>query len=92
MRLEDQERSSNVEDRCGIPVGRGVAGGGIGIVVIALVAMFFGVDPSLLLNSGSCPLLARSGHSRGCVQPIPSEWDQASGSVFRIKVRRSRGL
>ena len=52
MRLEDQERSSNVEDRRGMSVGRGVAGGGIGIVVIALVAMLFGVDPSVILNSG----------------------------------------
>jgi hypothetical protein len=32
-------------------VGRGIAGGGIGIVVIALIAMFMGVDPSLVLNS-----------------------------------------
>jgi uncharacterized protein len=52
VRLEDQQRSSNVEDRRGMSVGRGVAGGGIGVVVIALVAMFFGVDPSLILDSG----------------------------------------
>ena len=52
MRLEDQQRSSNVEDRRGMSVGRGVAGGGIGIVVVALIAMFFGVDPSVVLNSG----------------------------------------
>ena len=51
MRLEDQERSSNIEDRRGMRVGRGVAGGGIGVVVIALIAMFLGVDPSLVLDS-----------------------------------------
>ncbi len=52
MRLEDQQRSSNVEDRRGLSVGRGAAGGGIGLVVIALVAMFFGVDPGVVLDSG----------------------------------------
>jgi hypothetical protein len=51
MRLEDQQRSTNVEDRRGMTVGRGIAGGGIGIVVIALIAMFMGVDPSLVLNN-----------------------------------------
>jgi hypothetical protein len=52
VRLEDQQRSSNVEDRRGLSVGRGAAGGGIGLVVIALVAMFFGVDPGVVLDSG----------------------------------------
>ena len=33
-------------------VGRGLAGGGIGIVVIALIAMFLGIDPSLILQGG----------------------------------------
>ena len=39
MRLEDQQRSSNVEDRRGLSVGRGAAGGGIGLVVVALVRL-----------------------------------------------------
>jgi uncharacterized protein len=55
MRIEDQRRSEQIEDRRGISVGRGVAGGGIGIVVIALLAMFFGVDPSVLLQGGPSP-------------------------------------
>jgi predicted metalloprotease len=52
MRLEDQQRSSNIEDRRGMRVGRGAAGGGIGVIVIALVAMFLGVDPGAILQSG----------------------------------------
>jgi uncharacterized protein len=52
VRIEDQQRSSNIEDRRGMPVRRGVVGGGIGVVVIALVALFMGFDPSLILNSG----------------------------------------
>jgi predicted metalloprotease len=33
-------------------VRRGVAGGGIGIVAIALIAMFLGIDPSVILDNG----------------------------------------
>jgi len=43
-------KSDNVEDQRSSGMGRGVAGGGIGIIVIAVVAMLFGVDPGVLLN------------------------------------------
>ena len=51
MRWQDYGQSSNVEDRRGIG-GRGLAlgGGGLGILVIALVAMLCGVDPQQLLE------------------------------------------
>ena len=47
--------SGNIEDRRGgggIP-GGGVAVGGVGAVIIALIAMFFGIDPSTILGGGS---------------------------------------
>lgn len=53
MRWRSSRRSTNVEDRRGGGVGRvgrAAGGGGIGIVLIALVAMFFGVDPGLILG------------------------------------------
>ena len=51
MRWERGRRSDNIEDRRGMRVsGRGLAGGGIGAIVLALVAMYFGVDPSVVLN------------------------------------------
>ncbi len=51
MRWERGRRSENVEDRRGMRVtGRGLAGGGIGAIILALVAMYFGVDPSVVLN------------------------------------------
>jgi hypothetical protein len=52
MRWEDERRSDNVEDRRGMSVGRGIglAGGGIGTVVIIVVALLFGVDPRQLLQ------------------------------------------
>src|SRR5882672_4741565 len=52
MRWEDGRRSENVEDRRGISVG-GIAGGGVGVVVIALIAMFLGVDPRVILEEAS---------------------------------------
>jgi len=51
MRWEDEERSGNVEDRRGMPVSRGIVGGGIGTVILVLVALYFGIDPSVILQS-----------------------------------------
>jgi len=51
MRWEDKERSENVEDRRGMRVSRGVMGGGIGTVILVLAALYFGVDPSVILQS-----------------------------------------
>lgn len=45
-------RSSNIEDRRGMGMGK-IAGGGIGTIVIALIAMYFGVDPSIILNQAN---------------------------------------
>ncbi len=52
MKWRGRRRSSNVEDRRGMRVGK--AGGiGIGTILLALVAMYFGVDPRLVLDVGS---------------------------------------
>lgn len=73
MRWQDYGQSSNVEDRRGIG-GRGLAigGGGIGILIIALVAMLCGVDPQQLLEG------LPSGTETQTQQPGP-----ASNSVNR---------
>ena len=83
MRIDDQERSSNIEDRRGMSVGRGVAGGGIGIVVIALIAMFLGVDPGVILQSG-----LTEGPGPGSQQPVesraPSREDKQADFVAAV--------
>jgi len=83
MRIDDQERSSNIEDRRGMSVGRGVAGGGIGIVVIALIAMFLGVDPGVILQSG-----ITEGPGPGSQQPVesraPSREDKQADFVAAV--------
>ena len=51
MRWEGDRQSENVEDRRGMSVGgKGLALGGIGTIVIALIALYFGVDPSVVLD------------------------------------------
>ncbi len=52
MRWRDGRRSQNVDDRRGKRVTRGVAGGGIGMLLLALAAMYFGIDPSVILQQG----------------------------------------
>jgi predicted metalloprotease len=49
MRIEGQ--SSNVEDRRGMSRGgRGIVGGGIGMIILVVVGMFFGIDPRVILG------------------------------------------
>jgi predicted metalloprotease len=50
MRLDEEQESQNIEDRRGRRVSRGIAGGGIGTLVIILLALFFGIDPRMLLQ------------------------------------------
>jgi len=50
MRWTSGRRSSNVEDRRGARVSRKVAGGGICTIILVLVALYFGMDPSELLQ------------------------------------------
>ncbi|HEY3067071.1 MAG TPA: neutral zinc metallopeptidase [Methylomirabilota bacterium] len=51
MRWGEGRRSDNVEDRRGMGVPM-VAGGGIGTIILVLVALYFGVDPSVILQNG----------------------------------------
>ncbi|HKB97074.1 MAG TPA: neutral zinc metallopeptidase [Rhizomicrobium sp.] len=66
MRLDDLRPSENVDDRRGEDSGGGggyggfgprmvFGGGGLGLVVVLVLSLFFGVDPSLLLNGGPAP-------------------------------------
>src|SRR5262245_1031188 len=50
MDLDREQESQNIEDRRGRRVSRGVAGGGIGTLIIILLALFFGVVPRMLLQ------------------------------------------
>ena len=56
MKWEEGRRSQNIDDQRGrsgggLPVGK-MAGGGIGVLIIAVIALMMGADPSALLNMG----------------------------------------
>jgi predicted metalloprotease len=55
MRWDNERQSENVEDRRGFRVSRGMVGGGLGTIVLALVAIYFGLDPSVLINQTQTP-------------------------------------
>ncbi len=53
MKWQTGRRSENVEDRRGMrSAGVGIRTGGLGMVVMVLVALYFGVDPAVLLQTG----------------------------------------
>lgn len=51
--MEKWAKKRNIEDRRGIRLSRGVKGGGIGMLLLVIVAMYFGVDPSIVLQQGT---------------------------------------
>jgi predicted metalloprotease len=75
MRLDDLRPSENVEDRRGEDYGGGFGGGfgprmvfgggGLGLVVVLVLSLFFGVDPSQLLNGGPVPQTRQEAGPRG---------------------------
>jgi len=70
MRWESGRRSDNTEDRRGMRVnGRGLAGGGIGAIILALVAMYFGVDPSVILNQAGSLAPTQETHQPASSNP-----------------------
>ena len=52
MRWEQGRRSDNVEDQRNVGFSRKAAGGGIGTIIVVLVAMYFGIDPGVLTQTG----------------------------------------
>lgn len=77
MLWDNGRRSENVEDRRGISVG-GIAGGGVGVVIIALIGMFFGIDPRVILQEAG-QTQAPSGQQQ--VVPIDPAQDKLKDFV-----------
>ena len=51
MRWKSGRRSSNIEDRRGIRISKKTAaGGGLTTIVLVLVAMYFGIDPGVVMQ------------------------------------------
>lgn len=91
-------RSENVEDRRGVGVPL-IAGGGIGSILLLLLALFFGIDPSVLLQNngqGSPPgneiPAASPPHDelRGFVSVVLADTEDTWREVFRKLNREYR--
>jgi predicted metalloprotease len=69
MRIEGPG-SSNVEDRRGMSRGgKGIVGGGIGMVILVVVGMLFGIDPRVILGlAGTVETVQNMGASKQQVQ------------------------
>ncbi|MDR3395109.1 MAG: zinc metallopeptidase [Parasulfuritortus sp.] len=84
MRLDDERESSNVEDRRGGGFGGGLPIGGrhigVGTVVIALVAWYFGINPSVVLNTVSGP--AQTSQMQSAPPPANDEMAHFVGKVL----------
>jgi predicted metalloprotease len=75
MRLGDSRESRNVEDRRGHRMRLGGRGGkiGLGTIVLALVAMYFGIDPNVILQTTGDPASDPSGYTTTGEPPAPTE-------------------
>jgi len=51
MKIEGRRKSGNIEDRRGMSRGKMAVGGGIGTIVIAVIVLLLGGDPSQVVNS-----------------------------------------
>ncbi|MDZ4773739.1 MAG: neutral zinc metallopeptidase [Planctomycetota bacterium] len=83
MKWEDGRRSDNVEDRRGmggggrgLPIGK-MAGGGLGVIVIAVIVMLMGGDPSGLLGG-----LTESGSVGSQTQERPRSPGEDRAAAF----------
>lgn len=95
MRWRGGRQSTNVEDRRGMGIPAGVrigGGGGLGILVIALVAMFFGINPLELLElqqpstsieTGPNGSSARDDEGRNFISVVLADTEDVWSEVFR---------
>ena len=97
MRLDDEQESSNVEDRRGFRVSKGLAGGGIGSIALVLIALFFGIDPSAILqenpqsNVQEPPSASQSGardEGREFVARVLGSSERVWGEIFQQAGRK----
>ena len=94
MRWQMGRRSGNVEDRrgLGMPI---AAGGGIGTVVLLLLALFFGVDPGSLVQTSPAPTgveqaSPRNDSARDFVSVVLADTEDTWREIFRRMNREYR--
>ncbi|SJM94217.1 conserved hypothetical protein [Crenothrix polyspora] len=74
MRQDNGRESDNIEDRRGMSVGgKTLAGGGLGMVALAVIALFMGVDPSIVLSTLGSNILAPQQQTRKAAPSNPQD-------------------
>ena len=86
MKTEGRRQSENVEDRRGqsaggMPMGRAGGIGGVGLIIVVILALVFGVDPRQLLGN----IDAGGGQVQTSNEPYQETAEEAARSAF-IKV------
>jgi uncharacterized protein len=91
MRWRDERQSTNIEDRRGLSGGK-IAIGGLGGIVVLVIALLFGADPRQLLEQlpqqGSSPQTSRSVNPQDeelkqFVAVVLAQTEDAWGDIFR---------
>jgi uncharacterized protein len=102
MRWQMGRRSDNIEDRRGIGMGTVAVGGGLGTIVLVVIALFLGVDPSVVLQGGgpevstSPPAVERRAPSpeedqlKEFVAVVLADTEDTWGEIFRRMNREYR--
>lgn len=80
MRWRGERQSTNIEDRRGIG-GKVAVGGGLGTVIVIIIALLFGADPQQVLEQlpGNSPEQVQSSHPRSAEE---EELKQFTGVVL----------
>ena len=79
MKTEGRRQSDNVEDRRGQRFPGGGAGmGGLGLIVVVVLALFFGVDPTQLLSQ----MQGAGGPQEGPSEPYKETPEEAARTAF----------
>jgi predicted metalloprotease len=84
MRLEGERESANVEDRRGAGLPIGVAGGGIGTVVLVVLALLMGVDPREILSGDTGPAAPPQSAPESRYAPADGASEEAKRFVSRV--------
>jgi uncharacterized protein len=89
MKWSGRRESGNVEDRRGMTGGRMMVGGGLGVVVLAIIAALFGVDPRQVLNTAptqqvdqSAPVDPHEEELRRFVSVVLADNEDIWGKLF----------
>ncbi len=90
MKWSGRRESGNVEDRRGRSTGRMVVGGGLGTIVVIVLATLFGADPRQLLNQvatqqvqeGTAPVDPQQEELKHFVSVVLADTEEIWGSIF----------